>query len=422
MVGMDDIVITGLGCITPIGLGKQLFFQSLSSGVCGTRPIGQSETADCVYYGASVDDFDGKQYVSPRKALKVMSREVQLSYAAAHLAWEDAHLESSGIDPDRVGVIFGSEMIPGDLHELVPAVRACSAEGKFSPSTWGTEFSKQIFPLWMLRNLPNMPPCHIAIAINARGPNNTIVQEEVSGLLALGEAMNIMLRGDADLMLVGAMGARTTTTRMVYNPRDLHLRSNSSHIIEDYHCRPFDSRRGGIVPGEGAVVMVLEKRRNAVARNARLYATARSVVSRCGLPETQLAGSPQAIFQAAESAIQYANLDRDDIACVSAQGFSHRELDRTEAKALQELELSAPVTAFSSYFGTCGSASGLLQLAACILATNSGFLLPTLGFDSADPDCSLEIVRQRSAVNKSHVIQLGFTFQGQAAAAVVDCH
>jgi 3-oxoacyl-[acyl-carrier-protein] synthase II len=422
MVGMDDIVITGLGCITPIGLGRQRFWQSLSNGVCGTRSIWQSEGANRVYYGAPVEGFDGKQYVTPRKSLKVMSREVQLAYAAAHMAWEDAQLDSFALDPERVGVVFGSEMIPGDLHELVPAVRACSNQGQFSPAAWGTEFAKQIFPLWMLRNLPNMPPCHIAIAIDARGPNNTIVQEEVSGLLALGEAISIMSRGDADLMLVGAMGSRTTLTRMLYHPRNLYLETDCSQVIQSHHCRPFDSQRAGIVPGEAAVVLVLEKRRHAVARQAHLYGSVRGVTSRCGPAEPELAGSSRALFQASEAAIKTAEIDRDDVACVSAQGFSHQWLDRTEVNAIQRLKLSAPVTAYSSYFGTCGAASSLLQLAACILATNSGLLLPTLGFSSSDPDCSLEICHEKSAVSKSHVIQLGFTFTGQAAAVVVDCH
>jgi 3-oxoacyl-[acyl-carrier-protein] synthase II len=422
MVGMDDIVITGLGCITPIGLGKENLLRSLENGSCGTRAVWQSPTADRIYYGAPIDGFDGKQYVTPRKSLKVMSREVQLSYAAAHLAWEDANLESMDISPERVGVVFGSEMIPGDLHELVPAVRACSTSGTFNPLAWGTEFAKQIFPLWMLRNLPNMPPCHIAIAIDARGPNNTIVQEEVSGLLALGEAISIMSRGDADLMLVGAMGSRTTPTRIIYHPSELYLGTSYSQQIENHHCRPFDSHRAGIVPGEAAVVMVLEKRRHAVARQARLYGTVRAVSSRCGRVEEKWAGSTQALVQATESAIKEAGIEREDVACISPQGFSQQCLDRTEARAIERLNIPAPLTGYSSYFGTCGAASGLLQLASCLLATHSGSIFPTLGVCSPDPEFSIDICTEKSAISKSHLVQLGFTFAGQAAAVVVDCH
>ncbi len=139
------------------------------------------------------------------RALKVMSREVQIAYAAAHLAWEDAGLSDAKPDPDRMGVVYGSEMIPGDHAEVVEAVLGCATNGQFDPSLLGQNYSK-IFPLWMLRNLPNMPACHVAIAIDARGPNNTIVMEEVSGLLALSEAICIMQRDHADLMVVGAMG------------------------------------------------------------------------------------------------------------------------------------------------------------------------------------------------------------------------
>lgn len=422
MVGMDDIVITGLGCITPIGIGRQQFWQSLSSGVCGTRAIRTSRQADRIFYGAPIDDFDGKQYVTPRKALKVMSREVQLSYAAAHLAWEDANLSAAALEPERIGVVFGSEMIPGDFSELVPAIRACTIQGRFCSELWGTSFQKNIFPLWMLRNLPNMPPCHIAIAIDARGPNNTIVQEEISGLLALGEAINIMSRGDADIMLVGAMGSRTTPPRMAYHPAGLYLETSCQSPMEPWHCLPFDRGRGGIVPGDGSVVLVLEKRRHAVARNAPMIATVRTVASRYGRPMHYLHGSSSAISAAALAAIRSAEIDLNDIACVSAQGFSHPELDRVEAQAIDSLKIPAPVTAYSSYFGTVGAACSLLQLAAGILATNSRSVLPTLGFSSPDPNCPLQICDKKQPTTKSHLVQIGFTFQGQSAAAVVDCH
>ena len=128
----------------------------------------------------------------------MMSREVQIAYSAAHLAWEDAGLIDSQPDPNRIGVVFGSEMIPGDHMEIVDAVRGCYKDGHIDHSLWGTTFSKSIFPLWMLRNLPNMPACHLAIAVDARGPNNTLAVEGASGRLALSEAIGIMQRDQAD--------------------------------------------------------------------------------------------------------------------------------------------------------------------------------------------------------------------------------
>ena len=182
MVGINDIVITGLGCVSPIGIGREVFWDSLKSGQCGIRLVHCIEgDARREFYGGVIKDFEGKVYVTPRKALKVMNREVQTAYAAAHLAWQDAKLAEVELDGERLGVICGSEMLPGEILDLSGAIANCSVKGEMQHALWGQQFSRDIFPLWMLKNLPNMPACHIGIAINARGPNNTIIEEENSG-------------------------------------------------------------------------------------------------------------------------------------------------------------------------------------------------------------------------------------------------
>lgn len=439
MVSIDDIVITGLGCISPIGLGVHAFWQGLSSGKCGTRQIFCSHSGDRILYGAPISEFDAKQYVTPRKALKLMSREVQLAYAAAHLAWEDAALATQALDPDRIGVIFGSEIISGDIDDVIPAVRACISDGKFDPSRWGTEFSKSIFPLWMLRNLPNMPASHVSLAIDARGPSNTIAQEEISGLLALGEAINIMQRGDADLVLVGAMGSRVTPTRLAYRmpghymdimncPDGQPACENASSegdkvdVRNDCYSPAFDAFRKGIVPSEGSVVFVLEKRRHAVARSARIYGTVLSTACRYGRPSAPHCGSSAAIASAAVAATHSAGLSISDLACVSAQGYSQKQLDRVEAAAISQLSDVVPVTAYSSYFGIAGSASGLMQLAAGLLATSAGKILPIIGYSTPDPECPVAACQHEQPISKPYLLQLSFTVQGQSAAVVLDCN
>lgn len=448
MVGIDDIVITGLGCITPIGHGRNSFWQGLSCGRCGTREILISDSGQPKLFGAPINDFDGKQYVVPRKALKLMGHEVQISYAAAHLAWEDAGLGSENLEPERVGVAFGSELMPGDIGDIIPAIRACSNGPLMDVDRWGKEFSKAIYPLWMLRYLPNMPPCHVAIAVDARGPNNTIAQDEISGLLALSEAINVIQRGDADLMIVGAVGARSGPTRLCYRLPGLYLEaahtanfdqsaalpcsaakfegnsialSTVSDSSDNYHSRAFDARRGGVVPGDAAVVLILEKRRHAVARKANLYGTVLSTASRCGRPTVPLCGSSSALAKAGNAALQAAGLSESDLACISAQGFSHRMLDRSEAQAIELIATQAPVTAYSSYFGTPGAASGLLNLVSGILATNSGRVLPTLGYSQPDSECPVNVCQKEFNVSSPYLMQLSFTMQGQAAVAIVDC-
>lgn len=420
MVGVDDIVITGIGIVTPIGIGRTEFEASLIDGVCGSKVAFHAADGSSILVSATVDDFDGKLYVTPRKALKLMSREVQLAYAAAHLAWEDAGLVDTKPEPQRVGVVFGSEVFVGDHAELSEAIQACCVNGVIDHRLWAANLSK-VYPLWMLRSLPNMPACHVAIAVDARGPNNTIVVEEAGGILALGEAMGIMQRGRADLMIVGALGSRATPTRLVYRWPGAYFDGASSGAPTEFHSRPFDASRCGIVPAEASVSLVLEKRSHAVARNAQIYGQLLSVSSRCGQPEHELRGSSQAIALAGQAALRTAGVDASDLATVSAQGFSQQQLDRTEARAIAETAPGVPVSAYSSYFGTAGAASGLANLTAALLSTRRRELLPVLGNEQTDADCPIQVCRQKQTTEKSLLLQLAYTFAGQAAAAVVEC-
>lgn len=423
MVGINDIVITGIGCVTPIGIGYDSFRQSLINQQCAiSRRITLSDAGRSTFYGASVDDFDGKRYVTPRKALKVMGREVQMSYSAAHLAWQHAGLTDITPAPDRIGVLYSSEMFPGEIEDLRGAILACREAGEMNPAQWGPTFAKHIFPLWMLKYLPNMPACHVGIAIDARGPNNTIAQNEAGGLLALGEAADIIRRGAADLMVVGACGSRVTPTRLIYRPPGIYdEHPHDEQTANDPRCIPFDVRRRGIVPSEGSVAMVIESRRHAVQRKANILAVVTGQSSRCGQPTRFLNGSRVALASAAADAMDQAGLTAQDLAHVSAQGFSEEHLDIEEAAAIAEVAPDVPVTAFSSYFGSAGAASGLFELAASIAAVRDRKTLPTLGFSQADPACPIHVCTTEQVAREENVLKLSFTPLGHAVAVVVQC-
>jgi 3-oxoacyl-[acyl-carrier-protein] synthase II len=432
MVGVNDIVITGIGCVTPIGIGKNAFWESLTQQRCAIRRLHVThDDQHIAFFGARVDDFDARQYVTPRKALKVMGREVQMAYSAAHLAWQDACLTDAKLTPQRMGVVYGSEMIPGEVESIAGAVRACSkrdANGEriMDYSAWGKQFSRQIYPLWMLQNLPNMPACHVGIAIDARGPNNTIAQEEVSGLLALSEAAQIIQRGDADLMVVGSVGERVTPTRLLYRATRLyHQRALAADEIlshnGEYPCLPFDARRRGIVSSEGATAMIIESRAHAVRRGARILAVLSGYSSRYARPLSTYQGSRKSILSAAQAALDEAQVDSQDLAHVGAQGYSAAQLDIEEAAAIAQVAADVPVTAFSSYFGTAGAGCGLMELAASMLAVQHGVTLPTLGYNHPDANCPINVSNTRQETSRDALLKLSYTPHGQAAAVVVRC-
>lgn len=420
MPDKSDIVITGVGVVTPIGIGRDEFWSSLEVGRCGIAPLNEPATAAApLFVGATLQNFDAKQYVTPRKALKVMAVELQTAFSASKLAWQDAGLGEGSVDPDRVGVLFGAETFSGELVDLTDGIKACSPDGTMHPEMWGGTFLKTVQPLWMLKSLPNMPACHVGIAVDARGPNNTIVMDEVSGLLALQEAAMIIQRGAADMMVVGSTGNRTTPSRLMYRHSSLF---NSQPVPDSPYCMPYDARRQGIVPGEGAGAIVIESRDHAARRGAKPIARLAGWSSRFGRPAQPLAGSGSAIAGVASAAMAEAGINTASLAHVSGQAYSHLVLDATEAQALAPVIGDAPVVGWSSYFGQLGGGGGIVELVASILSMSAGTALPTLGYAKPDAACPVRVLKHAQPTDeRRYALKTNFTVHGAAAAVVIEC-
>lgn len=420
MPDLSDIVITGMGVVTPIGIGRDEFWSSLEVGRCGIEPLNEpTDSHSPLYVGATLKNFDAKQYVTPRKALKVMASELQTAYSASRLAWLDAGLSEGDVDPDRVGVLFGAETFGGDVADLVDAVKTCTENGRMNAERWGQTFAKCIGPLWMLKSLPNMPACHVGIAVDARGPNNTIVMDEVGGLLALQEAAVIIERGAADMMVVGSTGSRTSASRLVYRQPSLF---DTSPEQEYPYCMPYDSRRHGLVPGEGAGAIIIESRDHAARRGAKPVARLAGWASRFHAPPARLAGSADSIAAAAQEALCTAGIKSQQLAHVAGQAFSHPVLDISEARGLSSVVGRVPVVGYSSYFGQMGGGGGMVELIASILSLSKGVTLPTLGFAQPDPDCPVHVLTQPQPIDElRYALKMNFTPHGQAAAVVIEC-
>ncbi|HEY6563043.1 MAG TPA: beta-ketoacyl synthase N-terminal-like domain-containing protein, partial [Pirellulaceae bacterium] len=260
------VVITGVGIVSPLGIGRVAFWDALIAGRSGIRAAPPELMGTLpVMTAGQVDGFDPAEFIKPRKAIKLMCRESQLAFAAAMLAAQDADLSNGASAADRMGVLFGSQMFYGMVDELAPVFRSSIVDGSFSMPAWGRSFGREMFPLWLLNYLPNMPACHIAIALQALGPNNTIVQGDASGLLALMEATSVIQRGWADVMLVGSVGSHLAVTREIHVSLD-HISPRRDDV--ESACRPFDAACDGTVLAEGAAAVVLESSAHAKARGA----------------------------------------------------------------------------------------------------------------------------------------------------------
>jgi 3-oxoacyl-[acyl-carrier-protein] synthase II len=412
-----EVVITAMGIVSPIGIGKDRFWDSLCSGRSGVRRLELFAACGRPPIGADVSDFDPKQYVKPRKALKVMSRDIQLGFTAADLACADAGLKEHPLDPERSGVVFGADMIACEIDELGAPYRACIHEGNFQMSDWGGRALAELFPLWMLKYLPNMPACHIGIVHDLRGPTNALILGEVSSLASVAEAARVIRRGQADAMVAGGVGARVQPMIWTHEQAlEFSQRADNPAAA----CRPFDAQRDGMLNGEGAGAFVLETRASAQARGAKVLAR---VVATASAFEPRPKGHPlegTAIRRAIREALRQAGLKPSEVGHVNAHGMSTRHDDRIEAQAIRAELGDVPVTAPKSFFGYLGAGSGAVELAASLLALEHGQIPPTLNYEHPDPECPVNVVHGRPlATTARTALVLNHSRLGQSVAVVL---
>ena len=272
---------------------------------------------------------------------------------------------------------------------MVAVHQRCMENGEFHFSRWGQNFASEMYPLWMLMYLPNMIACHIAIAQDARGPNNTICQGEASSLLAVIEAASIIRRGHADVMICGGSSSRLSITPMLY--RGVERLSRRSKR-QPQPAGPFDATRDGIVNGEGAAAFVLEREDFAMARGAPVLARLAGWGVTFGSREPSPSQHQSAIERSITQALRAAELRLPEVGHVNAHASGSIEDDPLEAQAIRAVLEDVPVTAPKSFFGNIGSGGGAVEMVASVLGLKNGLVPPTLNYTTPDPACPIQVV------------------------------
>ena len=373
------------------------------------------------------DESARKVYLKEqRKNLKAMCREIQLGVASALLALEHAKVDLEKIDHERLGVEFGANLMLSPPEVLVSACAACCEEGtnEFHSSQWGQTGLTKMEPLWLLRYLPNMPACHISISADARGPSNSLTLDDASGNTVIGEARRIILRDDADVMIVGVTG----TTLHPIKTLHLALWDDLARTPEapEKRARPFDLNRTGRVVAEGSCSFILEDRAHAEQRGAKIWGRILGTGSSCVTNPNQFGNYRLALANAMRGALRDAGLRPNQVGHINAHGMGTRDVDIAEAQAIldvfgEELGRRIPVTAPKSFLGNSGAGSGLLELAASVMGLAHGVIPYTLNYETPDPACPLNIVaKQPQATSNRVVLAVNVTRVGQAAAAIVE--
>ena len=411
------VVLTGTGVVTPIGLDLSSFAESLLAGRGGIGPLHSFDASALpVRFGGEVRDFDPRNYLDKkdRKSLKMMVRTIQLAVAASRMALADAGLAGGGPDPARFGIVFGTGTIPGDLADMGPAAQVAYDEsvGHIDLKRWGRDAIPIIQPMWMLNHVPNMPACHVSILNNLQGPNNTITQSDAAGLLALGEALRVIQRDSADLMLAGGSDTRTNAITLArYN---LFGRLSQRNDDPEHACRPFDRDRDGQVLGEGAGVLVLEERGHALRRGARIDAEVlgfAAAFDRCR--------NGTGLARAVRAALAQAGLGPDQLDHVNAHAGGAIVEDAWEARGLREAVGDVPMLAVKSYLGNLGPGGSTTELAASLVALRRGTVPATLNYRHPDPGCPVKVLGEARPLARSAVLKVACTERGQCAAVVL---
>jgi 3-oxoacyl-[acyl-carrier-protein] synthase II len=319
---------------------------------------------------------------------------------------------------------MGTGIVPMDLPDIAPVLaEACQENGKLDVAKLGQRGSQALFPLWVLKYLPNMTAAHISLVHNAQGPNNTIVTACAAGTQAVGEGFRLIARGDADVVFAGGADSRLDPLLLLAYSA-LGALSRAERAPEEV-SRPFDGGRDGFVLGEGAGLLILEELERAKARGAVIYAEVLGLGSSFDAyavtkPDPEAGGAARAI----KWALDEAKVDPKDVDYINAHGTSTRLNDQMETMAVKRVfgegARALPMSSIKSMVGHLIGAAGAVEAAALALTLHDGVLPPTINQTQPDPDCDLDYVpncarpmRVRTAVSTS------FGFGGQNAALVM---
>jgi 3-oxoacyl-[acyl-carrier-protein] synthase II len=414
-------VFTGLGLLTPVGTDPQSFLTALHAGTCGLKPITHFDPAalKCKIAGV-ITGFDSRKVFpatmkDARKSIVRMARPIQLGVAAAQLCMTDGGPTPEQVTPERFGVEFGCLMGASEPEDLARGGQL-SCEGDppaVDMAKWGSVGLPAVPPLWMLKYLPNMPACHVSINCNAQGPNNTITAVETAGLLALGEAFRLLGRNAADYFLVGGCDSRVNPlSQSRYN--SFAPLTTTHDATPEQAVRPFDADRDGSVIGEAAAVFGLEAAEVAAKRGAKVYAEMVGFAS--GFDKGR---KGDILAKVIGNALRDAGISPDDVDHVNASAGGVVDTDAWEARGIRAALGDVPVVAYKANVGNTGAASGLVELAASVLALHGGSLPGTINCPKVGADCPVSVQVGSRAVTKPAAVKVSVTEAGQVAVAVI---
>ncbi len=413
------VVVTGMGCITPVGNTIGEMWNSLRECGSGIGPITHFDATNFpTKFASQVKGFRLGDYISDPDRYQHCSRNIHFAIGAATQAMRDSGLEEREIDPTRFGVYLGSGEGQQDFPTFMGIIaNSNSKDGEFSLESFTRLGLKHLHPQQEQEQEPNITPGYLAALFNAQGPNLNCLTACAASSQALGEATELIRRGDADIMLSG--GAHSMIHPFGVTGFNLLTALSRRNDDPQRASRPFDKDRDGFVLGEGAGILVLEELEHAKRRKAKIYGELAGYGSSADSYRiTDIHPEGRGAAACIKMAMTDAQVNADDIDYINAHGTSTTVNDRTETmaikRALGEQAYKTPVSSTKSMMGHLIAAAGAVEAMTCLLAIADDVLPPTINYETPDPDCDLDYIPNQPRENKAKVaISNSFGFGGQ---------
>jgi len=410
MSDKKKVVITGIGIISPIGIGKEKFTEALRNGVSGVDLISSFDVSQYpTRIAAEVKDFNPEDYIEKKK-IRRMDRFCQFALAAAKMAIEDSQLDLNKEDLSRIGVIIGSGI--GGIATIEREMQVLLTKG---PS--------RISPFLIPMEIINIAAGEVAIQYGFKGPNYGVVSACASSNHAIGDALRILRYGDADVIITGGSEAAITPLGLsgFCAAKALSTRNDEPKKAS----RPFDRNRDGFVMGEGAAIFILETLEHAIKRNAKIYGELAGYAATDDawhITAPREDGTTQALCM--KLALQDAEVTPSEVDYINAHGTSTQLNDKYETFAIKqtfgEYAYKIPISSTKSMTGHLLGAAGAIELAAILMCMQNKFIHPTINYEVPDPDCDLYYVPNKPIEKEINVaLSNSFGFGGHNAVVVV---
>jgi 3-oxoacyl-[acyl-carrier-protein] synthase II len=412
------VVVTGIGCVTPLGTDVEKVWGRMLAGESG---VGYTSLFDASNFptriSAEVRDWDLSDVGENPEDWKYQGRHTRFAVGAAKKAVADSGLDLDRLDPTRFGVYLGSGEGQQDFDRFSEMMVAALAGGEFDLGCFVRKGLETLHPIAELEQEPNMPAGHLAGLFNAQGPNVNCLTACAASSQAVGEAVEIIRRGEADIMLSG--GTHSMIHPFGVTGFNLLTALSTRNDEPTRASRPFDRERDGFVLGEGSSMLIFEHLDAAKARGAKIYgeivgygSTADAYRITDQHPEGRGAKGCMA------AALADAGMGPGDIHYINAHGTSTAVNDKVETMSIKgvfgERAYKIPVSSTKSMMGHLIAAAGATELIVCLLAIRDNVLPPTINYEFPDPDCDLDYVPNAARQSRCDVaLSNSFGFGGQ---------